>query len=109
MSKKDYTKYSNQRVKAEEPVIEPVEEVLESVSEPAEEPVVTIEKHGVVAGCAKLNVRQNPNTDSEVMCVVGCGTDLVIDEKASTADFYKVCTAVGVEGYCMKKFVTLLP
>jgi hypothetical protein len=33
----------------------------------------------------------------------------MIDEKESTEEFYKVCTAAGIEGFCMKKFIAIQP
>lgn len=97
MSNKDYTKFSNQTVKNEEPVVETVEET----------PVV--EKHGVVVDCFRLNVRSAPSIDAEVVCEIDCSSDMIVYEEESTEEFYKVCTAAGIEGYCMKKFVTILP
>lgn len=108
MGRKDYTKF----VKPKEP-----EQLVESISIQeveglAEEPVVVEApvkepKTGVVEGCAKLNVRKAPNASAEVLCVISGGAKVVIDEEESSDDFYKICTVSGVEGYCMKKFVTV--
>lgn len=106
MGKKDYTKYSGNQKKTEEiqngfveaPVVE------ETVVVEAVEP-----KCGIVVDCTKLNVRVEPNSTAEVVCVVDASTDLEIDEEASTEEFYKVCTATGAEGFCMKKFIKILP
>jgi len=40
-----------------------------------------------------------------VICTINCHAEVEIDELESTDDFYKICTASGVEGYCMKKFI----
>lgn len=98
MAKKDYTKFSNQTVKNEELNIETVVE---------ETPVV--EKHGVVTDCVRLNVREAPNIESNVVCEIDCSSDMIVYEEESTEDFYKVCTATGVEGFCMKKYIMILP
>ena len=97
MSNKDYTKFSNQAAMNEEPVVETIEET------PA------VEKHGVVVDCFRLNVRSAPSIDAEIICEIDGSSDMIVDEEESTEEFYKVCTAAGVEGYCMKKFVTILP
>lgn len=43
---------------------------------------------GVVTDCLKLNIREKPSKDSN-------------------DDWYAVCTATGIEGFCMKKFVAV--
>lgn len=106
MSKRrDYTKFSHNAPEvAPKPVIEEtVEEVVETI-----EPVVTT-KTGVVVDCLKLNVREAPNTQADIVCVINASTNLVIDEAESTEEFYKVCTESGAEGFCMKKFIKIIP
>lgn len=63
---------------------------------------------GVVSGCEKLNLREKASKDSTVLLILDKDTELTIDTAVSTTeDFYKVCTSSGVEGYCMKKFITI--
>lgn len=106
MAKKDYTKYTKNHPKVDE-IGEPIiEEVVEEVVEVEEvKSVVT----GVVTNCSKLNVRVAPNSDANVVCVIDASAKVVINEAESIADFYKVCTATGAEGFCMKKFIKILP
>lgn len=99
----DYTKYSKNPQETDEPVFKPIE----AMEVPLE--VAEVTKNGVVTDCAKLNVRAEPSADAKVVCVISEGTELLIDEAKSTEDFYKICTAAGVEGYCMSKFITVLP
>jgi hypothetical protein len=40
--------------------------------------------------------------------VIEQGAEVAINKEESTAEFYKVCTASGVEGFCMKKFITVV-
>ena len=103
MSRMDYTKYSRNPQETAEPVFKPIEP-MEDAPEVAE-----VTKNGVVTDCAKLNVRAEPSVDAEVVCVISAATELLVDEAESTEDFYKICTAAGVEGYCMRKFITVLP
>jgi len=62
-----------------------------------------VEMFGVVTDCLKLNIREN----SGIVTVVTCLTELKIDPTMSTGDWYAVCTASGIEGFCMKKFVAV--
>ena len=100
-----------EEVKEEVKVEEPTPVVEEVKPEPA--PVVEQPKPqpkpftGNVTGCAKLNVRKEPNKEAEVVSVINEGSEVVINRIKSTVEFYAVCTAAGIEGYCMKKFITV--
>lgn len=125
MSKnRDYTRYSKESaetamptapVEVEVRAVEPEQE--STVEEPkfegpmAVEPEVVAPKYltGIVTDCAKLNVRMDPHPTSTILGVVVAETELIVSEVESTNDFYKVCTPAGLEGYCMKRFVTILP
>lgn len=135
MSRNDYTKYAKEN-RTETPVIEPeveVEPVVETLveSEPVVQPeeitIVNVEtpeaepeviepetveetsrKMGRVIGCVKLNVRRAPKPRAEVVCEIACDTEVEVDEAESTIDFYKICTASGVEGYCVKTYISVM-
>lgn len=77
------------------------EENIETIEEA--EPV---EKIGVV-NSNLLNIRKEPSTNAEVIGIVRVLDELRINEKNSTDEWFAVCTASGVEGYCMKKFVDI--
>lgn len=104
-NRRDYTKYSKPEViqngvkKAEEMVVGPTIIV--------EEPEVIKPTVGYVINCAKLNVRDNPYTHSKVLCTIERDSEVEIDEARSTEDFYKICTAAGIEGYCVKYFIKI--
>lgn len=66
-------------------------------------------KIGLVSNCNKLNVREKPTVEAPVVCEIVCRAELMIDESESTDEFYKVFTASGLEGFCMKKFITVQP
>lgn len=66
-------------------------------------------KIGIVANCNRLNIRKEPNASAEIVCEVVCKAELMVDEKESTDEFYKVCTATGMNGFCMKNFITVQP
>ena len=124
MSKnRDYTRYSKPSIEANESVEsieidEAVETVMEDVQieEVKQEPKVEepeIEEPepiiGVVTDCIKLNVRARPNQTAMILGVITAATELIIIEEESTRDFYKICTSAGLEGYCMKKFISIMP
>lgn len=118
MSNKDYTKYSRE---TKEPVVEPeveevVNEVMEAPVEVAEEPIVeqpvepevpekSETKVGFVTGCSKLNVRCEPWPKAPIICEIEQNTEVEIDVAQSTDDFYKVCLASGIEGFCVKAYI----
>ena len=89
MSRKNYTIYSS---KKEENKIKNVEDIA-----------VT----GIVTNCVKLNVRKEPNKDSDIISVLNQYTEVNIDLTNSTEDFYKITTFDGLDGYCMKIFIAI--
>lgn len=62
---------------------------------------------GVVSGCEKLNMREDSNKESKIITVLTKDAEVKVNLTESTEDFYKVCTASGLEGYCMKKFIVV--
>ena len=106
MSNRNYTNYSKPakqppRPEPQDAVAKPIEPVqkTEEVAKP-KKPV-----RGVVVGCFNLNVRTGPRKDFDVICEIPSDSEVEIDESESFEDFYKICTASGVEGFCMKKFI----
>ena len=95
----------------QEPIMDPVveeeaeqaQEIVEE-SQKVEESVQTV---GFVDNCEHLRVRKGSNVDSEELCIINKLSEVVIDLDNSTDYFYKVTTSEGVEGYCMKKFITI--
>ena len=95
----------------QEPIMDPIveaeaEQIQEIVkeSQEVEEAVPTV---GFVDNCECLRVRKESNVDSEELCIINKLSEVVIDLDNSTDDFYKVKTSEGVEGFCMKKFITI--
>ena len=113
---KDYRKEYNksQTDKVEEELVEELDERIENNNAAEEEkqqdetqnqpePV-----YGVVHNCEKLNVRKQPSKDSEIVFVLNEGSEISIDEENSTEEWYSITHVSGVEGFCMKQFVTML-
>lgn len=114
MSKHNYSQYSNKNFETVEDVAESVAPVeVESVVEEAVTPMVeTVETvtlpetvTGTVVNCTKLNVRVKPNITADVVCVLDVKSEIKIDVAKSNDEWFCVCTAAAVEGYCMRKFV----
>ena len=88
-------------------------ENIEPVVETTEEPVVETTENrtvGVVDNCTRLNVRQSPSKQSNVLTIVSKGTGLGINLDESTEDFYCVRVLIDnelVEGYCLKDFIEI--
>ena len=127
MSNKHYTQYSkfsgeepmlvnNPELEVEDTVEEKVDEPIEGqIVIPEVEPIVPESvaepenrKFGKVSNCKKLNIRKLPSRDAEIVSELVEGSEVMIDEKESTALFYKICTEHGIEGYCMKDFIKVL-
>lgn len=93
--------------------ITPVEEKIEIEDiTPVEENIKPVEdliseSYGRVA-CARLRVRKEPSTESEVLGEVVNDETVKIITSKSTTEFYRVITAKGLEGYCMRSFIILM-
>ena len=104
-NKRDYTKCSKPDTVVNDVVITemPVENAPEVEIMQDVEPTI-----GVVANCVKLNVREDAESNAPIVGTINAGTELVIDMAKSTNEFYKVITAAGIEGFCMKRFITIV-
>ena len=121
--KHNYSQYSNkpkhENTKVTEELLNPIAEVkMDSepeVVKPAVTPALvneTVETkplpktvEGMVVGCAKLNVRKEPNLFADIVCALNVQSEIEIDVEKSDKDWFYICTATGIEGYCMRKFV----
>lgn len=80
------------------------------VEEPKETEVVEdkIEQRGIV-NCPRLNLRKEPNINSEVITVLLQNLTVIINDEVN--DFYDVTVYIGgsiFNGYCMSKYITLV-
>ena len=108
MSKKNYNKISTEKVKAAEEVVEEIVEKVDEVVSVAEPEIDEPECfEGTVVDCAKLNVRTEPKPDAKVACVIPAGAIIVMFPDTSNDEWFNVVTEAGVEGYCMKKFISI--
>lgn len=121
MSKHNYSQYSNKNnnqrnqnqnntpnrnvqqhkaIDEVKPAVKPVvmEETVETVTLPN-----TV--NGTVAHCAKLNVREKPIVNSDIVCVLDVMSEIKIDVTKSTENWFYVICATGAEGYCMREYI----
>lgn len=110
MSNHHHHHYHQPTIQADETEVD-----LVKVNEPAtnDEPVAKVEEAvipvatGKVTDCDKLNVRRAPSLNATVVCQIARNADVTIDEDKSNAEWYSVCTEAGVNGFCMKKYITI--
>lgn len=123
MGHKNYSKFSEKKEENKEVIEtsateevpievsteEPIQIVTEEVNHVVEDPIAeaNTELIGFVDGCDKLYVRKEGNKNSEYITIINRSDEVVIYLEKSTEDFYKVKTPEGVEGYCMKQFITI--
>ena len=85
-----------------------IEEVAEpEVITPVEEPEQAATVNAVVVDCAKLNVREEPSPKAAVVAIIDASNEVAVYENESFGNYYKVCTAAGIEGYCVKDYLQL--
>lgn len=129
MSNHNYSQYSNKKNKknynkshVEESVEqfsvvenEAVNEVVTTVAAPVEPAEVKMEAPkaevvdtiaGTVANCSKLNVRSKPAVDADILVVLEANTEVKVDRSRSTNEWLRITTASGIEGFCMRKFIS---
>ena len=84
-----------------------VENVDEPIVEEVKQEIVLVD--GIVSGCELLNIRTEGSKDADVLSTLGVNTMVKVDLTADSdaEEFYKIITPNGVEGYCMKKFITI--
>lgn len=63
----------------------------------------------IVTGCVRLNLREAASSDASVLKELPVSTKVQVDVNGSTGDFCHVQTSEGTDGYCMKKYLKLLP
>lgn len=107
----NYNQYPNQRA-SNEAVRETPATTTEIVDGATDPEIIETEtssklKEGIVTDCIKLNVRETPDTNAEILCEIQKDSEVMVDKSESTDEFYKVYTNSSIEGFCMKKYIAL--
>ena len=55
----------------------------------------------------KLNVREEPDIEANIIYEADAGNEFLIDIGKSTEDWFSVCNSCGIEGFCMKKYIII--
>lgn len=96
------------KVKMESVPMPVVEEVTKSAPMPVVDVIIEPKPTtGIVTGCSKLNVRSDSDTTADILCILDANSEVMIDLGKSNREWFKVTTASGVDGYCMRKFIKI--
>lgn len=82
-----------------------INEMIENAEELIDENVERAAPVFGLVNCELLNVREEPDAESEILAVLKKDSEVMIDFDESTEDFYSICNEAGIEGYCMKQFI----
>lgn len=91
---------ATEEMQVESVVLEPYTEKEEN--KPA---VYTIAKAGTVTNCHRLNIRKEPNKDSEILKVIFKGDDVEIVDESTPDGWLSVVLSDGTKGYTMKDYI----
>ena len=83
------------------------ENTVDSVEETANPVTVETPVYARVFNCEKLNVREMPSKESNVLKVINKGCKVKIDLSESSDEWVKVITS-DVEGFCMREFIKMI-
>ena len=76
------------------------------IPEPIIEPEPIVEQIGKVINCKLLCMRQEPKSAAAVIRFLEAGTEMVVHTDKSTDEWYAV-TVDGVDGFCMKNYISI--
>lgn len=62
---------------------------------------------GTIKEGVKANIYAKPDPDAMIICQLNGGTRVEVDARQDLGKFYIVCTSMGVEGFCMKKYIAI--
>ena len=62
---------------------------------------------GFVTDCLRLNIRNAPKLNSDIVCVKELASKLIIDDTKSNEEWYFVSDDSGNCGFCMRKYIKL--
>lgn len=106
--------FDNASITAERLNVDNVSFVSEK-PEPKEPEMKTIIGH--VTDCIKLNIREKPSMEANVLCIAMLNEELVVDvtnlgpdepdDEYTVPEWLHVYTKFGVDGYCMRKYIHL--
>lgn len=86
--------------------VEEVEEVVTEAEVTVEEAPAALKTiYGTVFKCSMVNIRKAPEKNAPVVATIRRNNTVTVDIDESTAEFYKIRTLTGIEGFCMREFI----
>ena len=67
-----------------------------------------VESIGVVDYCTQLNIRKEGNVGAEILEIVNAGEHVSVNISESTNEWYRVKTKSGINGFCMKEYISIM-
>lgn len=111
MGKNYYSMYDKEKkkeeMKTEEKSIDEKEIIVEKKSTVQEEKHAVAKKAQVV-DCVRLNIREMPDTQANILTTVNVGVEIVVDDTSSDKNWCSVKLPNGLKGYAMRKFLKIL-
>ena len=105
----DYKKEVTMMDKYPEKIVDVNEEAKEKEKEQSQNFVEEVRRvPAKVVNCHRLNIRERPTMSSRAITTVAVGTMLEIIDKKNSGNFYKIVLQNGIEGFCVKDFVTII-
>lgn len=115
-NKKNRNFMSEEKANDESMATDPVDSVSEEssevkdpiIDEVPQEDVPIEEVHGIVT-CTRLNLRKDPFVEiGNVVDTLLKGTEVVIEPSTLNDTWCKVYTSVGLSGYCMRDYISVV-
>lgn len=111
MGKNYYSMYDKEKkkeeTKTEEKPVDEKEIIVEKKSTVQEEKHAVAKKAQVV-DCVRLNIRETPDTQANILTTVNAGVEIVVDDTSLDKNWCSVKLPNGLKGYAMRKFLKIL-
>ena len=62
---------------------------------------------GTIINCFAVNIRKEPNTNSEVLFTVKAGNDVILNDEKPENGWYNITEKYGFTGYVMADYVEI--
>lgn len=111
MGKNYYSMYDKEKkkeeMKTEEKPVDDKEIIIEKKSTMQEEKHAVVKKAKVI-DCVRLNIRETPDTQANILTTVNVGVEIVVDDTSLDKNWCSVKLLNGLKGYAMRKFLKIL-
>lgn len=98
---KNFSNNKNNNVNKNESIVSAIEK-----EEIKEQEVIETSIKGVTN--IRLRVREGASIESKELTILDKDAEVTIIDKNASDEFYKIVTAAGLEGYCMKKYIDII-